>query len=224
MTKLSSQTIDILKNFSTINFNLVVKAGQNLSTISEAKNIMAIADISESLPCDFGIYDLSEFISMLSLLQDPELEFTDSSVQFKSGRTKATYRFADQNILTSPKNKINMPSSDLNVVITADMLTQVRKAAGVLGHSVLSICGDSGLVTLAVIDPKNSAANSFSVVIDDSNSQVSNFDLQFLIANLKVIPGDYDVKISAKRISHWTHKTIPVQYYIALEEASTFNK
>jgi hypothetical protein len=223
MTKLSSQTIDILKNFSGINSNLVVKAGEPLSTISEAKNIMAIADITEQFSADFGIYDLNEFISMFSLLQDPDLEFTNDSVQFKSGRTRASYRFADQSILTSPKNKINMPQSDLTVNITSELLSQVRKAAGVLGHSIVSLKGEDGTVTLSVVDPKNSSANTFSVVLDENNSQHGSFDLQFLINNLKVLPGDYVVNISSKLISHWKNENTPVQYYIALEKTSTFN-
>ena len=223
MTKLSSQTIDILKNFSGINSNLVVKAGEPLSTISEAKNIMAIADITEQFSADFGIYDLNEFISMFSLLQDPDLEFTNDSVQFKSGRTRASYRFADQSILTSPKNKINMPQSDLTVNITSELHSQVRKAAGVLGHSIVSLKGEDGTVTLSVVDPKNSSANTFSVVLDENNSQHGSFDLQFLINNLKVLPGDYVVNISSKLISHWKNENTPVQYYIALEKTSTFN-
>jgi hypothetical protein len=221
--KLSSQTLDILKNFSDINSNIVVKTGEPLSTISEAKNIMALADISESFATDFGIYDLSEFISMFNLLRDPDLEFKDDSVVFSSGRSKASYRFADQSILTSPKNKINMPGSDLSVSISSETLTQIRKAAGVLGHSNVSIQGNAGTVTLSVVDPKNSTANTFSVVLDENNSQQGAFDLQFMIANLKVLPGDYVVDISSKLISHWKHETLPVQYYIALEKTSSFN-
>jgi hypothetical protein len=222
MTKLSSQTIDILKNFSGINSNLVIKAGEPLSTISEAKNIMAIAEITEQFSTDFGIYDLNEFISMFSLLQDPDLEFSNDSVQFKSGHTRASYRFADQSILTSPKNKINMPQGDLSVQITSELLTQIRKAAGVLGHSIVSLNGNDGVVTLSVVDPKNSSANTFSVVLDENNSQRGSFDLQFLINNLKVLSGDYVVNISSKLISHWKNENIPVQYYIALEKTSTF--
>jgi hypothetical protein len=116
-----------------------------------------------------------------------------------------------------------MPQSDLTVNITSELLTQVRKAAGVLGHSIVSLKGEDGTVTLSVVDPKNSSANTFSVVLDENNSQQSSFDLQFLINNLKVLPGDYVVNISSKLISHWKNETIPVQYYIALEKTSTFN-
>lgn len=221
--KLSSQTLDILKNFSSINSNLVVKAGEPLSTISEAKNIMALAEVTETFSNDFGVYDLNEFISMFNLLQDPDLEFKDDSVVFSSGRSRASYRFADESILTSPKNKINMPSSDLCVKITSETLAQIRKAAGVLGHSIVSIQGKDGTITLSVVDPKNTTANTFSVVLDENNSQTGSFDLQFMIANLKVLSGDYSVDISSKLISHWKHETLAVQYYIALEKTSSFN-
>jgi len=223
MTKLSTQTLDILKNFASINSNLIVKSGEALSTISEAKNIMATADISETFESTFGIYDLNEFISMFSLMIDPDLDFTADSVVFKSGRTKASYRFADQSILTTPKSKINMPSADVTVTLGSDLLGQIRKAAGVLGHTIVSIGGEDGVITLSVVDPKNSTANSFSVVLDDANANTSSFDLQFLIANLKVIPGDYQVQISSKLISHWTNTSAPVNYYIALEKTSSYN-
>lgn len=225
MIKLSSQTLDILKNFSGINSNLVIKAGEPLATISEAKNIMAIANISEQFNSNFGIYDLNEFISMFSLMQDPELDVTENSIIFKSGRSKASYRFADESILTSPKSKITMPQTDLTVNISAEMLAQVRKAAGVLGHSILSISGENGVVTLNIVDPKNSSANSFSLVIDEANAQTETFDLQFMIANLKVLPGDYtvDIAYSSKLISHWKNTSQDVQYYIALEKTSSNN-
>jgi hypothetical protein len=116
-----------------------------------------------------------------------------------------------------------MPSSDLCVKITSETLAQIRKAAGVLGHSIVSIQGKDGIITLSVVDPKNTTANTFSVVLDENNSQTGSFDLQFMIANLKVLSGDYSVDISSKLISHWKHETLPVQYYIALEKTSSFN-
>ena len=117
-----------------------------------------------------------------------------------------------------------MPNADLSVSITSDVLTQVRKAAGVLGHSTMSIRGNDGVVTLSVVDPKNSASNTFSVTLDEDNAQKGSFDLQFLIANLKLLQGDYTVNISSKLISHWKHNVQDVQYYIALENTSTFNQ
>ena len=223
MTKLSTDTLAILKNFSTINSNLIVKPGEPLSTISEAKNILAIATIAESFPQQFGIYDLNGFISVLDLIGEAELDFSEDSVVVSSGKSKVKYRFADESILTSPTKKINMPSTDISIEFSADNMNKIRKAGGALGHSVVSINGSNGVVSLSVIDPKNPTANTFSIVIDDNNAQKETFDLQFLISNLKVLSGNYKVDISSKLISHWVNQSAPIEYFIAVEKTSTFN-
>lgn len=223
MKNLSTETMEILKNFATINPNLVVKAGEPLSTIAEAKNVFAKAAITDPFESDFGIYDLNEFINVVNLVGDPDLEFSDDSVTLKNGRSKASYRFADSNILTAPTSEIKMPDADLSVTVTDDQLAQVRKAAAVLGHSVVSLVGKDGVVSLTVTDDKNSAANTFDMVVDDNNDCTAQFDFQFLIANIRVIGGDYKVDVSSKFISRWEHAGSPIEYYIALEKSSTFN-
>ena len=67
--RLSKDTVEVLKNFSTINQCILVKEGNKLRTISTMKNILAEADVSEVFPSEFGIYDLNEFLGvMLSLI------------------------------------------------------------------------------------------------------------------------------------------------------------
>ena len=66
--KLSEQTVNILKNFSTINQNILVKEGSQLRTMSTMKNILAEAPVTEDFPQDFGIYDLNEFLGVLRSL------------------------------------------------------------------------------------------------------------------------------------------------------------
>ena len=62
--KLSEQTVNILKNFSDINQNILVKSGNQLQTMSTMKNILGTAEVSETFPRDFGIYDLNEFLGV----------------------------------------------------------------------------------------------------------------------------------------------------------------
>ena len=117
--KISKETLDVLKNFSAINPNLVIEKGNVLATIAEAKNIMASCVVPESFDTDIGIYDLNEFLSALSLIEDPEFEFGDSSVSIKSSLTSLTYRYADKSILTSPERRVNMPEAEVNVELSA---------------------------------------------------------------------------------------------------------
>lgn len=222
MNKLTPQTLTILKNFSGINKNLLARAGNSISTISEAKNILGFATIDETIDQDFGIYDLNEFLSAYALLEDPTLTFDSSSVVLESGKSQVRYRFADESILTFPTKKVNMPKVDLKVDISAEALNQIRKAASALGHAVASIKKVNGGISLSVVDPKNATANTYSIVLEDTTDNTAEFDLQFLIASLKVIPGDYTVEISSKLISRWAHTTEPVEYYIALEKTSSY--
>ena len=223
--KISKDTLDVLKNFSAINPNLVIKEGNNLSTIAEAKNIMASTTVLETFPKEVGIYDLNEFLSALSLIENAELEFGEDSVVMKSPTSSITYRYADKSILTSPEKGVNMPEPEVCVTLTEDLISQIRKAGGALGHPVVSLTKVDGSdkIVLQVKDPNNSSANVFELETG-TESNNSSFDFQFLIANLKLIPGDYKVSVSSKLISHWECiNNNSVEYWIALEKNSTFN-
>ena len=74
--KISDTTKSVLKNFADINQNLLVQPGQELKTISTMKNILAKAKIEEEFTSEFGIYDLSEFLGVLSLFKRPTFSFT----------------------------------------------------------------------------------------------------------------------------------------------------
>ena len=221
--KISKETLDVLKNFSAINPNLVIEKGNVLATIAEAKNIMASCVVPESFDTDIGIYDLNEFLSALSLIEDPEFEFGDSSVSIKSSLTSLTYRYADKSILTSPERGVNMPEAEVTVELSAEVINQIRRAGAALNHPVVSIttnANDSKLY-LQVKDPSNSSSNIFQYELDASYDLDAAFDYQFLISNLKLIAGDYKVAVSSKLISHW--KCInnnSVEYWIALEKTS----
>ena len=221
--KISKETLEVLKNFSAINPNLVISEGNKLSTIADAKNIMAAAVVSESFPKKVGIYDLNEFLSALSLIEDPEFEFGDSDVSIKSNTATLTYRYADTSILTSPEKEVNMPPTDVEVNLTADDIAQIRRAGSALNHPVVSITTEHGddAVYLQVKDPNNSSANVYSHKVCSASSDDA-YDYQFLIANLKLIPGDYKVAVSSKLISNWECiNNTSVKYWIALEKTST---
>ena len=227
MLKLTAPTLDLLKNFASINPNLVIKEGSKFGTISEAKNIMATAQVTETFDTTFGIYDLNEFITALGLIDDPGLTFTEDSVNISSEKKEETikYRFANPAVLTTPQKEIKMPSADLTLVISADCLSKIRKAASVLGHSILAIQGSPGSkVELSIRDPKDSSSNTYTATLDVKHELDQEFSFEFLISNLKLLGGDYKVEISSKLISHWTHASVNVAYFIALEKSSTFGQ
>lgn len=228
---LSDDTLNVLKNFATINPNLVLKPGQRVSTISEAKTIMASAEIVEDFPQEFGIYDLNEFLSVYGLIENPQVDFNDKSVQISNtvggnklaNQQKINYFFAEQDILTTPQKDIQMPNAELGVNIAEDVMAQIRKAAAVLGHTELTLSGSNGVITASVSDCRDATSNSFDIELDRDNSCKNEFDFVISIPNLKLLPGDYFVSISSKLISNWTNSNYPVEYFIALEKNSVFH-
>ena len=218
--KISSDTINILKNFSGINANLVFKPGKELKTLSEAKTIMASASILEDFPVEFGVYDLNEFLSLHSLMDDPELDFSDKYLTMSDGSQKIKYFYSEIDILTQPSKDINMPECEVVFDITSDTLDKIRKAAAVLGHSELKFSCDGDQIVASVFDEKDSTANTFDIDLGVSSS--STFNYVFSISNLKMLQGDYKVSISSKLISNWRNADNPLDYYIALEKSSSF--
>jgi hypothetical protein len=220
--KLSDQTIEILKNFSTINPNLVFKQGKILQTITEAKNILALATITEEIPQTFGIYDLTEFLAAISLVDDPTLSFNEDSLSISDGSTSLQYYYSPLNLLTTPQKQVTMPKADVTFKLTEEILNKVRRASSVLGHTNLEIKGKGGKISLNVIDPKTPASNKYSVVVDEDNVCKESFSFIAVIGNLKMIPGDYTISISSKLITHLKHTSLPIEYWLALEKTSTF--
>ena len=218
--KLSEQTVAILKNFSAINQNLIIKQGSEISTVSAMKNIVASAKVEESFPVEFAIYDLNEFLSGLSLFKNPDLDFQENYVLITESGSKGKslkYWFSDSSVVTSPNKEVTMPSSEVKFPLQSNVLSEVQKAAAVIGAPDMVLEDDE----LRVTDKKNDTANSYSTSLD-TESNGANYKFWFKVENLKLLPGCYDVEVSSKRISHFQNKKLPVGYFIALEPESSY--
>ena len=217
---LSEQTVSILKNFSAINQNLIIKQGSEIATVSAMKNIVASAKVEESFPVEFAIYDLNEFLSALSLFEKPDLDFQENYVLITESGSKGKslkYWFSDSSVVTSPNKEVTMPSSEVKFPLQSNVLSEVQKAAAVIGAPDMVLEDDE----LRVTDKKNDTANSYSTSLD-TESNGASYKFWFKVENLKLLPGCYDVEVSSKRISHFQNKKLPVGYFIALEPESSY--
>ena len=219
--KLSESTVNLLKNFSSINQSILFKQGNKLRSISVMKNILVEAEIAEEFPKDFGIYDLNQFLNGLSLHSAPDLDFTrDEFVVIKEGKMRSKYFFADPTVIVSPPEKeITLPTEDVCFELSSQQLEKLKKAASVYQLPDISVIGENGVIKLVARDKKNDTSNDFSIIVGETNSE---FVFNFKEENLKIIPGAYDVIVSSKLLSRFTNKNVNVCYYIALEPDSTF--
>ena len=218
--KLSNETVSVLKNFSTINQNLVIKGGNKIATMSAMKNIVANAEVIEDFPQEFAIYDLNEFLSAISLFSKPELEFENDFVMITEEGTSTSlkYWYSDPSVVTTPTKDITMPECEVKFNLSSDTLSTVTKAAAVIGAPDMAL--ESG--SLKVTDKKNDTANNYALDLD-VDSQSENYKFWFKVENLKLIQGSYDVQVSSKNISHFKNSTGNVEYFIALEPESAYN-
>ena len=210
--KLSEQTVNILRNFSTINQNILVKEGSQLRTMSTMKNILGEATVTEAFPRDFGIYDLNEFLGVLTLVKDAELKFeSDSYLTVNGGRTKIKYFYSDPSILTTPPESFNPPECDVSFKVEQTILANVLKASAVMQLPDVVFKDGSIIAT----DLKNSTSNNFTEDLGTNGE----FEFHFKADNLKMIPGDYTVNASTSaQVSNWVGNV--ASYWIALEQTS----
>jgi len=217
--KLSKETVAIFNNFAHINTNLLLKAGSKVSTITSQKHVMSSTSVAETFPVEFGIYDLNEFLGAMSLFNDPELDFSEKFVTIKEGDASIKYFAAAASVLAAPTKDITFPTVDVQFTLTASMLNTIKKTAGVLRSTDLAIIGDGEKIVLQVGDKKNATGNVYST---QAGTTDKTFRANLKVDNLKMLPADYVVSISSKKISRFQATTGDLVYYVAVEADSTF--
>lgn len=217
---MKSETIEVVKNFGTINQNLVFKQGNVLRTITDGRNVLAKAVLEDSFPKSFGIYDVNEFIGAFNLIDDGNVSFEDKHISIANQNMAINYFYSDPEMLTNPpENDVNMPEGEIKFILTQEILNQLRKASATLGHKSVTIGGHTnGSVTLSIVDKSSATSNTYSVEVE---GEILSDDLPALsinIDNLRLLPGDYQVEVSSKLISKFEHTERDLTYWIALEK------
>jgi hypothetical protein len=222
--ELSERTLQVLKNYATINPNLVFKEGNELSTIAVARNVLSNTTVDETFPSTFGVYDLNEFLNVLNLVDKPNLSFTDEYVIVSDsvGRSKVKYYFSDPDMLTVPKNSVTMPESVVTFALDKETLAKLKRASSALGHDEVSVSPNSGSVRLSVVDTSDPTSNNFSIDVEGIYDEGTEFNFILNVNNLKIVNEDFMVGISDKLISEFKSKESAIVYYIALEKSSTY--
>jgi hypothetical protein len=218
--KLSQETITILKNFSAINQSIIFKPGNVLKTISPQKTVMASATVPDEFPREAGIYNLSRFLSTLSMYSEADLTFEDTRVVFRQGRSSTHVTYTDSSMIIAPPAKqIELPRVDVSVQVSAEHIQSVLKATGVLGLPEVAFVGADGICYLKAIDSANPNSDSHSIEVGETND---TFSLIIKTDNLQILPGDYKVDLSSKGISKFTGKQ--ATYFVAIESKSNYKK
>lgn len=219
--QVSPQTLEILKNFATINTNLVIKVGSKIETVSATKDIIASFQTEEKFDSEVAIFNLNEFLGVISAFDKPELDLGKKSMTIKQGKQKVNYTYADESLLITPPEKgIKFPAPDITFTLKDVLVAKILKMAAILTADDMSIIGDGKKLTLKVYDKSNPLTNEFELDIDSTITD--KFTVNFKIEKLKIYPGTYTVDISNKKIAKFTNDSMALVYYIAVEADSVF--
>jgi hypothetical protein len=213
----SKNTLAILKNFSSLNSNLLVKPGNTIKTITPSKNGMAIATVEEKFDVEFGIWDLNKFLGVISLFNNPTFNFSDKSVKIKNGGSSVVnYYYSEPRLLTVPTKDIVMPAVNVSVELTEKSFSELQKAASVMQLPDLSFTSEDGTVVAKVSDLSDPTTNSYKITVNESYSG-QEFLFNFKMENIKILPGDYKINFAKNVVGEFVNKTIPLKYWFAME-------
>lgn len=224
--KLSNETISVLKNFASINQGILFKPGKTIRTISAHKNILAEAVVTEEIPKEFGVYDLNNFLSVLSLHKDdPSIDFDESNVLISGlqGRSKIKYRFCASNLIVSaPDKNLELSNPEIQFELSDQDFDWILRTANVLSSPHIAVESDGEKIFVSAFDAQNDSAHTDSLEVSKGNKD--KYKMLFKTENMKMISGAYAVTISSKGIAHFKHKAMNVQYWIATEAGSSYQK
>lgn len=224
--ELSEYTISVLRNFNTINSNMLFLKGNQIKTIMESSAIMASATVDVDFPQEFGIYDLGEFLKTISLVSNPRLNFSKDgksvTIEDSSGLSRAKYYFTDKMMLKYPENDLKMPQTEVYFSLSESVHRKLISAASTFNYETIAVTPQDGSLRLSVSDVNNRTSHDFSIDIDGEYPDDVSFKFILDIKNLRLLPGDYYVKISKKLVAEFTHEEKPLTYWVALNKDSKY--
>jgi hypothetical protein len=192
--KISSKTITLLQSFAQISSNLLVKPGQKLATRNAVNSIQARAVVEETFPQQFAIYDLNQLLSLISVSQNPDIEFGDKSLTIRSENGgEIEYFYADESLVTAPNENPPQLEDVYTFKMTASDIQTIVKTASIVSATMLNIVSEKGKVTLSINDPKNTTSHSYKKPLGEATE---SFNVKMAIDSFKVVADEYNVRVA----------------------------
>lgn len=220
--KLSKTTLEILKNFSSINPSIYIKKGDVVNTLSPHDVIFAEAQVAETFPEDFAIYNLPGLLGGLQslLAAEPDFEFKKTHVLITTpDQRKMKVMYADPSTVKVLNKKIKMPSDTVSFNIEQSDLAALIKSSSLMDVPDLSIKSDGETVTMTAYDAKNESLGDFSV--KTAQAVGKSFEIVLKFENLMIMSAPYTVEASGG-VVQFTHKHSQLKYWIPVESNSGF--
>ena len=220
---LSKTTLSILKNFSSLNSNILVSPGNTLKTITPSMNGMAEATVEETFPIEFGIWDLNKFLGVISLFQNPTFYFEEKYVRIEGANgTFVNYFYSSPNILTIPKKDVKMPKICAEALLSQDAFSELSRASSILQVPDICFQSKNDSIYAIVCDRNDPTSNSCEVDLN-ADPKDKDFSFNFKIDNIRPLAGNYKISFAKNVVAQFENLDIPLKYWFAMESSSTYN-
>ena len=215
--KLSKATIGILKNFATINGGIQFVEGNEIRVADIEKSVMGIAKVEETFPVDFALYDLNQFLSVLSMFDEPELVFEEGYLIVKQGRQRVKYHFTDSDNIVAAPYEMELESGDDSLFISADQLDALTKASAVMGLADFALIKDGESIQMIVEDTDQDSNNEFTIDVE-FEVDIDDFELQLKMKKLNFVKLDYEISfVDNNNFLIFNNQDQNVTYYVAVQ-------
>jgi hypothetical protein len=217
---LSKTTLAILKNFSSLNSNILVYPGNVIKTITPSMNGMAEATVEETFDTQFGIWDLNKFLGVISLYSNPTFDFQEKFVTIHGNNNSVIkYFYSEPRLLTIPNKSVNMPEIAIETSITQEMFSELNRASSILQLPDISFKNDDDKIYVEVVDRADPTSNRCRIQLEgDTNGKDFNFN--FKMDNIKLLPGNYNISFGKQLAGCFENETTPLTYWFAMQPDS----
>lgn len=224
--KISTDTLNILKWISSdINGAIRIDAGNKIYSTAITKALCTVVEVEEEFPCQFVTADLSKFLAMSALFEEPEFTFNEQCVQISSSNGKNTSVFYQTDpACVQQSNKVPRPQKEIAISfhIKSDDLKKVFRAAAVMDAPELFITAKDGIVrmscstklsTLSEYGDKQGATNSFDIILGECNEE-DNFEFHYKRKFFKIYADfSYDVEIATSGLAKFSASDSPFKQF-----------
>ena len=213
--KISDEQLEVFNIFKLINPSILLKPGQRISTISNNKNIMGVADFNTlNIPVKAPIYDLHVFLNTMNIVSGgdrlkSDVDFQENLVNISHGRSKMKYYYADERMITAPPDKLaNLGDPVQTVNIEYGDFTKMFNAAATYSLPDICFVAHEGSLSAMVTDKRNSSSNVFTVDLGETDKEfcfcVKTENLRIVCPTLggvsKIVSG-YKVELFTSKVA-----------------------
>jgi hypothetical protein len=223
--KISQETTNILKNFASINQGILISPGKTLRT--RTKSVFAEAVINEEFPVEVGIYNLNNFLNVVSLFKDPEFDFGDTSLRIaeSNGKAETLYAYAGAGLVALPTKakKLPAPTEMIEFAMSEDQWNTVQKAASVFNKPEVKITSDGNVIRMGTENHKQQMGNAYSMVLEgDPNGTKCNMVIS--MDDMRLLKGSYTGTVTPTYVV-FKNSSLNLTYFIGVEPTtSSFGK